>query len=146
MKVLSNVEACVLVGGCVLAVDLLTVVHEASERTSIPLQSNLLAATAFMEPLKEWMYIDNNGTEIGPLEKDAIRRCWSKKDIDWSTKCWASGMLEWKKLRDIRELRWVLATRVPVLTSFQVGVISGVGLMGIFIVVAVVLLLFLTQY
>lgn len=121
MKVLSNVEACVLVGGCVLAVDLLTVVHEASERTSIPLQSNLLAATAFMEPLKEWMYIDNNGTEIGPLEKDAIRRCWSKKDIDWSTKCWASGMLEWKKLRDIRELRWVLATRVPVLTSFQVG-------------------------
>ncbi|XP_011012557.1 PREDICTED: dnaJ homolog subfamily C GRV2 [Populus euphratica] len=121
MKVLSNVEACVLVGGCVLAVDLLTVVHEASERTSIPLQSNLLAATAFMEPLKEWMYIDNNGTEIGPLEKDAIRRCWSKKDIDWSTKCWASGMLEWKKLRDIRELRWALATRVPVLTSFQVG-------------------------
>jgi hypothetical protein len=55
-------------------------------------------------------------------------------------------MLEWKKLRDIRELRWVLATRVPVLTSFQVGVISGVGLMGIFIVVAVVLLLFLPQY
>lgn len=121
MKVLSNVEACVLVGGCVLAVDLLTVVHEASERTSIPLQSNLLAATAFMEPLKEWMFIDNDGSKIGPLEKDAIRRCWSKKDIDWSTKCWASGMLEWKKLRDIRELRWVLATRVPVLTSFQVG-------------------------
>nr|GEU86370.1 DnaJ homolog subfamily C GRV2 isoform X1 [Tanacetum cinerariifolium] len=33
MKVLSNVEACVLVGGCVLAVDLLTTVHEVSERT-----------------------------------------------------------------------------------------------------------------
>ncbi|KAJ6355597.1 hypothetical protein OIU77_006061 [Salix suchowensis] len=121
MKDLPNVEACVLVGGCVLAVDLLTVVHEASERTSIPLQSNLLAATAFMEPLKEWTYIDNNGTHIGPLEKDAIRRCWSKKDIDWSTKCWASGMVEWKRLRDIRELRWALAARVPVLTSFQVG-------------------------
>ncbi|KAJ6435330.1 hypothetical protein OIU84_000507, partial [Salix udensis] len=121
MKDLPNVEACVLVGGCVLAVDLLTVVHEASERTSIPLQSNLLAATAFMEPLKEWTFIDNNGTHIGPLEKDAIRRCWSKKDIDWSTKCWASGMVEWKRLRDIRELRWALATRVPVLTSFQVG-------------------------
>ena len=138
MKDLPNVEACVLVGGCVLAVDLLTVVHEASERTSIPLQSNLLAATAFMEPLKEWTFIDNNGTHIGPLEKDAIRRCWSKKDIDWSTKCWASGMVEWKRLRDIRELRWALATRVPVLTSFQVGVISGMGLMGIFIVVAFV--------
>ncbi|CAK7334870.1 unnamed protein product [Dovyalis caffra] len=121
MKVLPNVEACVLVGGCVLAVDLLTVVHEASERTSIPLQSNLLAATAFMEPLKEWMFIDHNGAQIGPLEKDAIRRCWSKKDIDWSTKCWASGMVEWKRLRDIRELRWALAIRVPVLTSFQVG-------------------------
>ena len=43
MKVLSNIEACVLVGGCVLAVDLLTAVHEASERTAIPLQSNLIS-------------------------------------------------------------------------------------------------------
>lgn len=108
MKVLSNVEASVLVGGCVLAVDLLTVVHEASERTAIPLQSNLIAATAFMEPLKEWMYIDKDGSQVGPLEKDAIRRLWSKNAIDWTTKCWASGMLDWKKLRDIRELRWAL--------------------------------------
>ncbi|KAH0456168.1 hypothetical protein IEQ34_014075 [Dendrobium chrysotoxum] len=120
MKVLPNVEACVLVGGCVLAVDLLTVAHEASERTSIPLQSNLIAATAFMEPLKEWMYTDNDGAEIGPLEKDAIRRLWSKKAIDWSTRFWSSGMLDWKKLRDIRELRWALALRVPVLTHVQV--------------------------
>ncbi|KAG0472993.1 hypothetical protein HPP92_014850 [Vanilla planifolia] len=124
MKVLANVEACVLVGGSVLAVDLLTVAHEASERTSIPLQSNLLAATAFMEPLKEWMYIDNSGEKIGPLEKDAIRRLWSKKAIDWTTRFWVSGMLEWKKLRDIRELRWALALRVPVLTPVQIGEIA----------------------
>ncbi|KAA8535011.1 hypothetical protein F0562_030014 [Nyssa sinensis] len=121
MKVLPNVEACVLVGGCVLAVDLLTVVHEASERTAIPLQSNLIAATAFMEPLKEWMFIDKDGAQVGPLEKDAIRRFWSKKAIDWTTRCWASGMLDWKRLRDIRELRWALAVRVPVLTPSQVG-------------------------
>lgn len=121
MKVLSNVEACVLVGGCVLAVDLLTVVYEASERTSIPLQSNLIAATAFMEPLKEWLFIDKDGAQVGPVEKDAIRRFWSKKAIDWTTRCWASGMLDWKRLRDIRELRWALAIRVPVLTPTQVG-------------------------
>lgn len=120
MKVLPNVEACVLVGGCVLAVDLLAVAHEASERTSIPLQSNLIAATAFMEPLKEWMYMDKDGAEIGPLEKDAIRRLWSKKAIDWTTRFWSSGMLDWKKLRDIRELRWALVLRVPVLTHVQV--------------------------
>lgn len=64
MKVLANVESCVLVGGCVLAVDLLTVVHEASERTAIPLQSNLIAATSFMEPLKEWMYTDKDGAQV----------------------------------------------------------------------------------
>lgn len=121
MKVLSNVEACVLVGGCVLAVDLLTVAHEASERTSIPLQSNLIAASAFMEPLKEWLFIDKDGIQAGPLEKDAIRRLWSKKAIDWTSRCWASGMLDWKRLRDIRELRWALSIRVPVLTSSQVG-------------------------
>ncbi|KAL9274125.1 DnaJ homolog subfamily C GRV2-like protein, partial [Drosera capensis] len=121
MKVLSNIESCVLVGGCVLAVDLLTVVHEASERTAIPLQSNLLAATAFMEPLKEWMFIDKNGVQVGPVEKDAVRRFWSKKEIHWTTRLRASGMTDWKKLRDIRELRWALANRVPVLTPTQVG-------------------------
>ncbi|XVF34775.1 hypothetical protein REPUB_Repub18cG0087800 [Reevesia pubescens] len=121
MKVLANVESCVLVGGCVLTVDLLTVVHEASERTAIPLQSNLIAATAFMEPLKEWMYTDKDGAQVGPLEKDAIRRLWSKKAIDWTTRCWASGMLDWKRLRDIRELRWALSVRVPVFTPTQVG-------------------------
>ncbi|XWS26905.1 hypothetical protein CRYUN_Cryun26dG0070200 [Craigia yunnanensis] len=121
MKVLANVESCVLVGGCVLAVDLLTVVHEASERTAIPLQSNLIAATAFMEPLKEWMYTDKDGAQVGPLEKDAIRRLWSKEAIDWTTRCWASGMLDWKRLRDIRELRWALSVRVPVLTPTQIG-------------------------
>ena len=120
MNDLSNVEACVLVGGCVLAVDLLTVAHEASERTAIPLQSNLIASTAFMEPSKEWMYIDKDGTKVGPLEKDAIRRLWSKKSIDWTTKCWASSMSDWKRLRDIRELRWALSVRTPVLTSTQV--------------------------
>lgn len=121
MKVYSNIEACVLVGGCVLAVDLLTVVHEASERTAIPLQSNLIAATAFMEPLKEWKFINDDGTQVGPVEKDAIRRFWSKKEINWTTRCWASGMTDWKRLRDIRELRWALSLRVPVLTSTQVG-------------------------
>lgn len=110
-----------LVGGCVLAVDLLTTVHEVSERTVIPLQSNLIAASAFMEPLKEWLYIDKDGAQAGPVEKDAIRRFWSKKDIDWTTKCWSSGMADWKRLRDIRELRWALAVRVPVLTPPQVG-------------------------
>lgn len=120
MKVLLNVEGCVVVGGCVLAVDLLTVVHENSERTPIPLQSNLIAATAFMEPPKEWMYIDKGGAEVGPVEKDVIRSLWSKKDIDWTTKCRAFGMSDWKKLRDIRELRWAVAVRVPVLTPTQV--------------------------
>lgn len=120
VKVLLNVEGCVVVGGCVLAVDLLTVVHENSERTPIPLQSNLIAATAFMEPPKEWMYIDKGGAEVGPVEKDVIRSLWSKKEIDWTTKCRAFGMSDWKKLRDIRELRWAVAVRVPVLTPTQV--------------------------
>ncbi|KAJ4802760.1 DnaJ subfamily C GRV2 [Rhynchospora pubera] len=120
-KNLKNVEDCVKVRGVALAVDLLTASHEASERTSIPLQSNLIAATAFMEPQKEWMIIDHDGNRVGPLEKDALRRLWSKKSIDWTTKCWAFGMADWKQLRDIRELRWALASKVPVLTPTQVG-------------------------
>ncbi|KAL2651546.1 hypothetical protein R1flu_019674 [Riccia fluitans] len=124
MKVAANAEMCVAVGGCSLAVDLLTTAHEASERTAIPLQSNLIAATAFIEPQKEWHYVDKDGVQVGPLEKDAIRRAWSKQEIDWNTKCWASGMTDWKRLRDIRELRWALASRVAVLTPVQVGEIA----------------------
>ncbi|MCO5552633.1 hypothetical protein L7F22_006148 [Adiantum nelumboides] len=124
MRVPSNAEACVSVGGCVLAVDLLTTAHETAERTSIPLQSNLIAATAFVEPQKEWHYMSKDGVQIGPMEKDGVRRAWSKQEIDRNTKCWASGMTEWKKLSDIRELRWALASRVPVLTPAQVGEVA----------------------
>eukprot|EP01018_Ginkgo_biloba_P003241 Gb_33273 [translate_table: standard] len=121
MKVPANVEACVSVGGCVLVVDLLTTAHETSERTSIPLQSNLIAATAFMEPPKEWLFVNKAGVQVGPVEKDMIRRVWSKQEIDWNSRFWASGMTESKRLRDIRELRWALASRVAVLTPVQVG-------------------------
>jgi DnaJ family protein C protein 13 len=121
MKVPSNAEACVSVGGCVLAVDLLTTAHETAERTSVPLQSNLIASTAFVEPQKEWHYLSKDGAQVGPMEKDGIRRAWSKQEIDWNTKCWASGMTEWRKLCDIRELRWALASRVSVLKPTQVG-------------------------
>ncbi|XP_078182422.1 DNAJ heat shock N-terminal domain-containing protein [Carex rostrata] len=121
MKNLKNVEDCVKVRGVALAVDLLTAAHEAPERTSIPLQSNLIAATAFMEPQKEWMIIDHDGNRVGPLEKDAVKQLWSRKSIDWTTKCWALGMADWKQLRDIRELRWALASKLPVLTPTQVG-------------------------
>ncbi|KAJ7528593.1 hypothetical protein O6H91_15G009400 [Diphasiastrum complanatum] len=124
VKVSPNAMACVAVGGCTLAVDLLTTAHEASERTAIPLQSNLIAATAFVEPPKVWHYINGDGAQVGPLEKDAVRRAWSKQDIDWNTKCWAPGMTEWKRLRDIRELRWAMATRVPVLTPMEVGEVA----------------------
>lgn len=120
MKNLKNVEDCVKVRGVALAVDLLTAAHEAPERTSIPLQSNLIAATAFMEPQKEWMIIDHDGNRVGPLEKDAVKHLWSRKSIDWTTKCWALGMADWKQLRDIRELRWALASKFPVLTPTQV--------------------------
>ncbi|AQL05333.1 DnaJ homolog subfamily C GRV2 [Zea mays] len=83
MNDLSNVEACVLVGGCVLAVDLLTVAHETSERTAIPLQSNLIAATAFMEPSKEWMYIDKDGTQIGDAALSILHSMTSaRSDLD----------------------------------------------------------------
>lgn len=121
MKVPANVEACVSVGGCALAVDLLTTSHEASERTSIPLQSNLIAATAFMEPPKEWLFVTKDGVQVGPVEKDGVRRAWSKQEIDLNSRCWASGMTEWKRMRDIRELRWAMASRIAVLTPVQVG-------------------------
>jgi DnaJ family protein C protein 13 len=54
------------------------------------------------------------------VEKDQVRRLWSKGDIDFSTKCWAEGMGDWKPLRAIRELRWAMAKKTAVLTPVQV--------------------------
>lgn len=116
----ANAKLSVAVGGCVLVVDLLTTAHEASERTAIPLQSNLIAASAFVEPQKEWHYVTKAGGQVGPVEKDVIRRAWSKQEIDWDSKCWAHGMTEWKRLRDIRELRWALGSGVALLSPVQV--------------------------
>ncbi|XLS45587.1 hypothetical protein HN51_002452 [Arachis hypogaea] len=101
MKDLANAEAYVLVGACVLAVNLLTVLRLLWSHSR-----NGCILTKKVLKLDLW-------------KKDAIRRLWSKKAIDWTTRCWASGMLDWKKLRDIRELRWALALRVPVLTPPQ---------------------------
>jgi hypothetical protein len=68
MKEPANAKLSIAVGGCVLAVDLLTTAHEASERTAIPLQSNLIAANAFVEPQKEWHYVTKAGGQVGPVE------------------------------------------------------------------------------
>lgn len=56
MKVPSNARACVAVGGVELAVDLLASAHEAAERAVTPSQNNLIAASAHVDPPKEWYY------------------------------------------------------------------------------------------
>ncbi|KAG5631196.1 hypothetical protein H5410_002913 [Solanum commersonii] len=38
------------------------------------LKSNLIAAIAFMEPVKEWMLIDRDGVQARPVENDSLRR------------------------------------------------------------------------
>jgi hypothetical protein len=56
VKVPSNARACVAVGGVELAVDLLASAHEAAERAVTPSQNNLIAASAHVDPPKEWYY------------------------------------------------------------------------------------------
>lgn len=97
MKVLSNVEACVVVGGCVLAVDLLTVVHEASERTSIPLQSNLLAATALWSHLKNGCLLARMVHKLDLLRRMLSEGFGQRKKLTGQP---SAGLLEWWSGRD----------------------------------------------
>ncbi|CAI5970939.1 unnamed protein product [Closterium sp. NIES-65] len=122
VRVQENASACVAVGGCELAVDLLCSAHDAHERTSIPLQSNLLAATAYTEPPKEWFYMLPNGGRVGPVLKAAVQQARWRGEVDWSTRCWAAGWDEWRRVCDVRELRWAMATGVAILTPAQVHV------------------------
>eukprot|EP00850_Spirogloea_muscicola_P013506 SM000092S24474 [mRNA] locus=s92:75259:82133:- [translate_table: standard] len=88
------------------------------------LQSNLIAAKAYTEPSKEWCYQLADGSRVGPVEKDAVRRAFFKKEVGWSDLCWAAGMPRWQPLHAVRELRWVFASKAPVLTPAQVGEVA----------------------
>eukprot|EP00850_Spirogloea_muscicola_P020512 SM000218S06608 [mRNA] locus=s218:193476:202559:- [translate_table: standard] len=124
VSVPENAEACISAGGCELCVDLLTTAHEASERAPVPLQSNLIAAKAYTEPPKEWCYQLADCNRVGPVEKDAVRRAFFKNEVGWSDLCWAADMPRWQPLHIVRELRWVLASKAPVLTPAQVGEVA----------------------
>eukprot|EP00898_Chlorokybus_atmophyticus_P007654 jgi/Chlat1/7890/Chrsp66S00581 len=123
VQVQENADAFVAACGIELILDMLTTVHEAGERTPTAMDSNLIAATAYAEPAKEWFYNrgDKEDERVGPLTKDGVRLAISKGEVTGSTKFWAAGMLDWQRLNDLRELRWASAHGLSVLTSVQVG-------------------------
>ena len=119
---LVDVLACIVAGA-----------HGAGERALMPMASNLLTATAHVEPLKVWYYIaDDAGVDVssydpwemgascpagvscvGPLSRAELRQAFSHGKATGVTRVRARGdavtALGWQRLRDVRELRWMAA-------------------------------------
>lgn len=67
--------------------------------------------------------VDESG-RAGPISKEALKQLHSKGVTTHDTWVWAAGMPEPQQLRDVRELRWMLATGLGLLGPFEAALVA----------------------
>lgn len=60
----------------------------------------------------------------GPLSKEALKQLFLKSVITYGTWVWAAGMPESQQLREVRELRWMLASGLGLLGPFEAALVA----------------------
>eukprot|EP00878_Enallax_costatus_P046202 GHUV01055893.1.p1 GENE.GHUV01055893.1~~GHUV01055893.1.p1 ORF type:complete len:176 (-),score=49.54 GHUV01055893.1:300-827(-) len=60
----------------------------------------------------------------GPLSKEALKQLCLKSVITHDTWVWAAGMPEPQRLREVRELRWMLASGLGLLGPFEAALVA----------------------
>eukprot|EP00736_Rhodelphis_marinus_P007754 Rmarinus@m.16594 len=88
-------------GGVTVVVGLLTLVHLDKDRTTVPLQSNLLMSADHGKPVEEpeeIFYGDSAGKRQGPFSLSKIGQLYQDGTIKDTTKIWSQGMKEWETL------------------------------------------------
>ncbi|KAK9497827.1 hypothetical protein O3M35_003746 [Rhynocoris fuscipes] len=96
-------------------VDLMTLAHLHTSRAIVPSQSNLLefGADTAREDEKEW-HFSNGSEDIGrsqPVSFKQLKESYATGAINGKTKCWAQGMLNWRPLHTIPQLKWSLLSK-----------------------------------
>lgn len=66
-----------------------------------------------------------DGTRVGPALKETLQKAWQRGGLHLASLCWAEGWAHWRRLGDVRELRWAMARGAPVLTPAQVSRLVG---------------------
>ena len=60
----------------------------------------------------------------GPLSKEALKQLCLKSIVTHDTWVWAAGMPEPQRLREVRELRWMLASGLGLLGPFEAALVA----------------------
>eukprot|EP00941_MAST-03F_sp_MAST-3F-sp1_P001821 g1821.t1 len=77
------------------------------------------------EKVEEWRYIDEKGSEVGPVPLSELKEGLTNGEVTESTLCWAAGVGGWKPLNEIRQLRWhFLMKGESILTYAQVAAVA----------------------
>uniref|UniRef100_T1HV01 J domain-containing protein n=1 Tax=Rhodnius prolixus TaxID=13249 RepID=T1HV01_RHOPR len=97
-------------------VDLMTLAHLHTTRAIIPTQSNLLefGADCDREDENEWHYsisAEDNSKRNQPVSFKKLKELFITGVINAKSKCWAQGMLNWKPLQMIPQLKWCLLSK-----------------------------------
>ncbi|KAJ3611304.1 hypothetical protein NHX12_021320 [Muraenolepis orangiensis] len=106
----KNVKELMDSNGVRILVDLLTLAHLHTGRATVPLQSNVIEASADMkrESEKEWYFGNADKERRGPFSYEEMQEFWSAGVLTAKTRCWAQGMDGWRPLQAIPQLKWCL--------------------------------------
>lgn len=110
-----NVKLFIDAGGIRCLVDLVTLAHLHVSRATVPLQSNVLEASASQKDADdeaEWYYCktaEDMKDRIGPVGFRKLTKLYEAGEINVKdTRFWAQGMDGWRSMKEIPQLKWML--------------------------------------
>ncbi|XP_067952104.1 dnaJ homolog subfamily C member 13-like [Watersipora subatra] len=123
----KNVKELLDANGVRVLVDLLPMAHLHTTRATVPLQTNVIEASADMkrESEKEWYYGNRDKERLGPFGFDEIKELYQDGgSIHAKTRCWAQGMDGWRPMYTIPQLKWcLLATSQSVMNETDLSIL-----------------------
>lgn len=78
-------------------------VNEPEENTSDTLINNRIEGED-----KLWYYLDHAHQQMGPVSVIALRELWHTGRLDLGTYVWCEGMVDWKKVDELPDLKTIL--------------------------------------
>lgn len=126
LKHRHNVKLFIDAGGMKCLIDMVTLAHLHTSRATVPLQSNVIEASAaqLMEDEAEWYYSMSKDSKDrqGPIGFIKLKELYVEGKLNKETRVWSQGMEGWRTIRRIQQLKWtIVATGSPIMDFSQLA-------------------------
>lgn len=74
------------------------------KRVSQPASKVEIVVKPVPQPLPEWHFFDKNKIQKGPISLVELKAQWKSGEINENSFVWASGMENWKTVKDLPEI------------------------------------------